>query len=60
MRVVEVGLQDFVNAAILSGLEAGEVVSLGESTTSSSVAPTDVQLPSGASLGAIMGGGGRP
>jgi len=62
MRLVEVGLQDFVNAAILSGLEAGEVVSLGESTTSSSTVSTDVPLPSGAGLGAIMGGsgGGRP
>lgn len=62
MRLVEVGLQDFVNAAILSGLEAGEVVSLGESATSSSTVSTDVPLPSGAGLGAIMGGsgGGRP
>ena len=61
MRLVEVGLQDFVNAAILSGLEVGEIVSLGESTTSSSTASTEVHLPSGASLGAIMGGGGgRP
>jgi macrolide-specific efflux system membrane fusion protein len=34
MRVVEVGLKDFVNAQILSGLEVGEVVSLGTETSS--------------------------
>ena len=32
MRPVEVGLQDVVNAEILSGLEAGEVISLGQSS----------------------------
>ena len=32
MRIVEVGLKDFVNAEILSGLEPGEVVSLGTET----------------------------
>jgi multidrug efflux pump subunit AcrA (membrane-fusion protein) len=30
MRTVEVGLSDFANAEILSGLELGEIVSLGE------------------------------
>jgi multidrug efflux pump subunit AcrA (membrane-fusion protein) len=30
MRPVEVGLMDFANAEILSGLELGEIVSLGE------------------------------
>ncbi len=30
MRPVEVGLTDFANAEILSGLELGEIVSLGE------------------------------
>jgi multidrug efflux pump subunit AcrA (membrane-fusion protein) len=29
MRVVQVGLRDFVNAEILSGLESGEMISLG-------------------------------
>jgi HlyD family secretion protein len=38
MRIVEVGLKDFVNAQILSGLEPGEVVSLG---TESSSDPSD-------------------
>jgi RND family efflux transporter MFP subunit len=42
MRLVEVGLMDFVNAEIRSGLQRGEVVSLGETTTSSSSeSPTD-------------------
>jgi RND family efflux transporter MFP subunit len=36
MRMVEVGLKDYVNAEIRSGLERGEVVSTGEATTSSS------------------------
>jgi len=34
MRPVEVGLKDYVNAVILSGLEPGEVISLGTATTS--------------------------
>jgi HlyD family secretion protein len=34
MRMVEVGLRDFVNAEILSGLEPGEVVSTGTETSS--------------------------
>jgi HlyD family secretion protein len=36
MRPVEVGLQDLVNAEIRSGLQEGEVVSLGTSTTTQS------------------------
>jgi multidrug efflux pump subunit AcrA (membrane-fusion protein) len=36
MRKVEVGLMDYVNAEIRSGLQRGEVVSLGEKTSSSS------------------------
>ena len=36
MRFVEVGLMDFVNAEIISGLNRGEIVSLGETTVSSS------------------------
>jgi RND family efflux transporter MFP subunit len=34
MRVVTVGLRDFVNAEILSGLNPGEVISLGAATSS--------------------------
>jgi RND family efflux transporter MFP subunit len=36
MRLVEIGLMDYVNAEVLSGLERGELVSTGETTTSSS------------------------
>jgi RND family efflux transporter MFP subunit len=36
MRMVEVGLKDYVNAEVRSGLQRGEVVSTGEKTTSSS------------------------
>ena len=34
MRPVQVGLKDYVNAVILSGLESGEVISLGTTTNS--------------------------
>jgi HlyD family secretion protein len=34
MRQVQVGLKDYVNAVILSGLEPGEVISLGSATNS--------------------------
>jgi RND family efflux transporter MFP subunit len=36
MRVVEVGLKDYVNAEIRSGLRAGEMVSTGQASSSSS------------------------
>jgi len=36
MRMVEIGLRDYVNAEVISGLQRGDVVSLGESMTSSS------------------------
>jgi RND family efflux transporter MFP subunit len=58
MRIVEVGLKDFVNAEILSGLEPGDVVSLGIETSSdtSSESPTsDEQPPPG--LMRFFGGG---
>lgn len=42
LRPVEVGLKDYVNAEIISGLELGEVVSTGETTGSSQ----SVQVPS--------------
>jgi RND family efflux transporter MFP subunit len=40
LRPVEVGLQDYVSAAILSGLEAGETVSLGTASSSSTSGAT--------------------
>jgi len=40
MRPVEVGLKDYVNAEILSGVQRGEVVSIGETTASASLMST--------------------
>ncbi len=47
MRIVVVGLRDFVNAEILSGLEPGEVISLGleNGSDTSDEAPADEQEP---------------
>ena len=39
MRVVVVGLKDYVNAEILSGLEPGEEISLGTETNSDTTTP---------------------
>jgi HlyD family secretion protein len=52
MRMVQVGLKDYVNAVILSGLDAGEVISLGTTTSSdTSTTPAtggqDQMLPMG-------------
>lgn len=63
MRIVEVGLKDYVNAVILSGLEPGEVVSLGTTATGSDT--TAVPAAGGQEEGAPMGmpfldGGGPP
>jgi len=40
MRIVEVGLMDYVNAEVLSGLERGEVVSTGETSSASASSQT--------------------
>lgn len=45
LRPVEVGLKDYVNAAILSGLEVGEVVSTGVAESSTSESSSNDQLP---------------
>jgi multidrug efflux pump subunit AcrA (membrane-fusion protein) len=58
LRPVEVGLQDFVNAAVLSGLEEGETISLGQSTPASVPSTEELQIPPGGAVG--MMGGGRP
>jgi RND family efflux transporter MFP subunit len=65
MRPVEVGLQDVVNAEIISGLVAGEVISLGQSSApTGEPAEGDDEMPAppgGMMPGAGMfGGGGRP
>jgi RND family efflux transporter MFP subunit len=58
MRLVEVGLKDFVNAEILSGLEPGEIVSTGleaSSDTSDESEPAPEQQPPG--MMRFFGGG---
>lgn len=65
MRPVEVGLQDAVNAEIVSGLEAGEVISLGQSSApagESAEGDEEMPAPPGGIMpgGGMMGGGGRP
>jgi HlyD family secretion protein len=62
LRPVEVGLKDYVNAAILSGLEAGEVVSTGtaESSSTSGATTTTIEQfrpPNGGMM--IIGPGGN-
>jgi multidrug efflux pump subunit AcrA (membrane-fusion protein) len=57
MRVVQVGLKDFVNAEILSGLEPGDVVSIGEETSSGSTTPsTDEEQAPPPGMMRIFGG----
>jgi HlyD family secretion protein len=61
MRPVEVGLQDAVNAEIISGLEAGEVVSLGQSYASSSASEGEEEEMPGPGMmpgGGLFGSGG--
>ena len=60
LRPVEVGLKDFVNAEILSGLEGGEVVSLGQRTVSSTTAERAPQEIPGLPGGRMFDGGGVP
>jgi hypothetical protein len=47
LRLVEVGLMDFTNAEILSGLEAGEIVSTGVEESTETEVPTDEMMPPG-------------
>jgi RND family efflux transporter MFP subunit len=56
MRPVTVGLQDYVNAEILSGLEQGEIVSTGEAQSATSVEIPNAEMPGGDGMG-IFGGG---
>jgi hypothetical protein len=60
MRVVEVGLRDYVNAEIRSGVQRGEVVSTGERTSSStSSSPANTNQfpgPGGGGPGFFFGG----
>jgi HlyD family secretion protein len=45
LRPVQVGLQDFVNAEILSGLELGEVVSTGVEESTETAVPEEMTPP---------------
>lgn len=57
LRPVEVGLSDFVNAEILSGLEVGEIVSTGvEESTETSMPSEEPGMPR--FFGPLEGGGG--
>jgi RND family efflux transporter MFP subunit len=56
MRPVEVGLQDYVNAEILSGVQRGEVVSVGETTTSASSTTSSSSSSSSEGQGPPAGG----
>ncbi len=59
MRIVEVGLTDLVNAEIISGLEAGELVSTGiAESTETGVSMDEQQMPGGADTRMLEGGGG--
>jgi hypothetical protein len=59
MRPVQVGLKDYVNAEILSGLEPGDVVSMGLETSSASAEPAtdEQQPPPGGGIMRFFGGG---
>jgi RND family efflux transporter MFP subunit len=56
MRIVEVGLKDFVNAEILSGLEPGEVISLGTEDSSDTTAPDPSEQPEQPGMMRFFGG----
>jgi len=59
LRLVEVGLMDYVNAEILSGLAPGDVVSTGEAETAASVEVPSVEMPGGGFMIPGGPGGGR-
>jgi multidrug efflux pump subunit AcrA (membrane-fusion protein) len=57
LRMVEVGLMDYVNAEVRSGLRRGEVVSTGERTSSPSSQPsTDTNQPPPPGMMRFFGG----
>ena len=47
LRPVEVGLQDFVNAEVVSGLELGEIVSTGVQVSTETEVPEQMMPPGG-------------
>jgi RND family efflux transporter MFP subunit len=62
LRQVEIGIKDYVNAEVKSGLQPGEVVSLGQktSTTSTVRATTTPSAGGGPQFFGGPGGGGFP
>jgi RND family efflux transporter MFP subunit len=59
MRIVEVGLTDLVNAEIIFGLEAGELVSTGiAENTETGVSIDEQQMPGNPGTRMLEGGGG--
>jgi len=63
MRPVEVGLKDVVNAEIVSGLEAGDVISLGQRATTSGASGEEQEMPEPGQMmpgGQMFGSGGGP
>jgi HlyD family secretion protein len=61
MRQVEIGIKDYVNAEVKSGLQPGEVVSLGQKTSTTTVrATTTPSNRGGQQFFMGPGGGGFP
>jgi RND family efflux transporter MFP subunit len=56
LRPVQVGLQDFVYAQVLSGLEVGEIISTGTTNTVSSDASSTQQVPGQGGMMRMFGG----
>ncbi len=56
LRPVEVGLMDFVNAEIISGLEVGEVVSMGVEESTETDVPEQEMMPPGGPGMRMFGG----
>jgi hypothetical protein len=55
---VEVGLMDFVNAEVKSGLERGEVVTLGEASSSNTAIQSNIDTQNQNFGGPFEGGFG--
>jgi len=61
LRTVEIGLKDYVNAQVLSGLQRGDVVSLGDGSSSSSTqSTTPTNTNRNQNMMEFPGGGGMP
>ena len=56
LRPVEVGLMDFVNAEIISGLKLGEIVSMGVEESTETGTPEQMMPPGGNPMMRFLGG----